>query len=270
MENPQNIDKVNMLNNLKLLNKLGVTFFIMFIVGAFLPLADSGGWSSETWSFYNLAEPTLLIILAVLGSVIYASGINRLAGRGLSLLFIVLICGWLISELYEIYDFAKSARDGRTFAFKHFSRAFEEVFDALNIQLIDVISPASILLVISFVGIFGCIFSPRYKENKSLQATLLGQEVPTDEDSLSASRESKNTKGNNLSLSFIKAKKLLTVIVIKVISLVKYIYKVIKPLVEAALDKAADIICQKQPNLKREQVKLALVAIFIVLIIVIL
>ena len=268
MENQQlvNVNRTEALNHLKLLNKLGAAFFIMFLAGAYLPLANLDGWSKETFNLYTLAEPTLLMVLAVLGVTIYATGISRLAGRAISLLFVVLIVGWLLSQLYDIYDLAKTAREirGRDFEFKHFARSFKDMFGALPIRARDFVSPAVALLVISFIGIVGCIFSPRYKENNSLKAVLLGQHISTDEESSSVSQESKNTKG---AVSVVdNGKNLLSLIVTKTITLIKYAYQIIKPLIEALLDKAADIICKQQPNLKREQVKLALLAIFIVLI----
>ncbi|MGB0937743.1 MAG: hypothetical protein ACPGTQ_09805 [Colwellia sp.] len=268
MENQQlvNVNRTDALSHFKLLNKLGAVFFIMFLAGVYLPLADLGGWSNETFNLYSLAEPTFLIVLAVLGVVTYLSGISRVAGRAISALFVALILGWLISQLYDIYDLAKTAREmrGRDFEFKHFIRSFKEITGALPVSARDIVSPAVALLVVSFIGIVGCIFSPRYKENKTLKATLLGQQIPADEVSSSVSQESNNTIETSSAVN--NGKNLLSLIITKVVSFIKYAYQIIKPLIDALLDKAADIICKQQPNLKREQVKLALLAIFIVLI----
>ncbi|TMP77690.1 hypothetical protein CWB71_19275 [Pseudoalteromonas sp. S983] len=266
MEKHHSATQGNTLTHLKLLNKLGAAFFVMFIIGAYLPLADLGGWSTENFSLYKLAEPSLLIVLAVTGTLIYASGVSRLAGRAVSFLFVILIVGWFLSQLYDIYDMAKTYREvrGRPFEFKHFARSFEDVVGALNIQGEDIISPASFLLVISFIGIAGCIYSPRYRENKLLKATLLGQNVPASESPLSSANENGNSNKEKTVIA--KGKNLLSIIVLKAIRFIKYIYKIVKPLIEALLDKAADIICEKQPNLEREKVKWVLLAIIIVLI----
>jgi hypothetical protein len=268
MENQQlaNVNRADALNHLKLLNKLGAAFFIMFIAGVYLPLANLDSWSDQTFNLYTLTEPTFLMVLAVMGVVMYISGISRVAGRAISALFVVLILGWLISQLYDIYDLAKTAREmrGRDFEFKHFIRSFKEITGALPVSARDIVSPAMALLVISFVGIVGCVFSPRYKENKPLKVVLLGQQIPADEESPSVSQENKNTKGAASAID--NGKNLLSLIITKAVSFIKYAYQIIKPLVDALLDKAADIICKQQPNLKREQVKLALLAIFIVLI----
>ena len=74
----------------------------------------------------------------------------------------------------------------------------------------------------------------------------------------------RNTNKENSVIA--KGKNLLSIIVLKAIRFIKYIYKIVKPLIEALLDKAADIICEKQPNLDREKVKWVLLAIIIVLI----
>lgn len=258
MENHHSATQGNTLTHLKLVNKLGAAFFVMFIIGAYLPLADLGGWSTENFSLYKLAEPTLLIILAVIGTLIYASGISRLAGRAVSFLFVILIVGWFLYQLYDIYDMAKTYREmrGRSFEFKHFTRSFEDVVGALNIQGEDIISPASFLLVISFIGITGCIYSPRYRENQPLKATLLGQNVPASESILSSANENGSTNKENSVIA--KGKNLLSIIVLKAIRFIKYIYKIVKPLIEALLDKAADIICEKAAKLRPREAQMGI------------
>jgi hypothetical protein len=268
MENQQqvNYSRSDAFNHFKVMNKLGATFFVLFLIGTFLPLANLDGWSKETISLNTLANPTFLIILALIGSVANLSGLSRIAARSVSLLFIMLIIGWCLVQLYDIYDLAKTAREirGRDFEFKHLARSFKEMFGALPIQARDIISPAVALLMISFIGILGCIFSPRYKENKPLKAALLGHKISIDEENPSMSQENKNTIGAASAID--NGKNLLNLIATKIMIFIKYAYQIIKPLIEALLDKAADIICKQQPNLKREQVKLALLAIFIVLI----
>jgi len=272
MENQQVVryNKSNAVNQLKVMNKLGATFFILFILGVFLPLANLGGWSKETFNLYTLAEPIILIVLAVSGFVVYLTGISRLTGRVISLLFVVLVLGWLLSQLYDIYDLAKTAREirGRDFEWKHFARSFKEMISVLPIRGRDLVSPASFLLALSFVGITACIFSPRYKENKQLKAAILGK--PLDENNHTSIDESPSIPDNK-SLLVDKLKISSSVVITKVISCLKYAYQVIKPLVDALLDKAADIICKQQPNLKRKQVKMVLLGgIFILIYLIIL
>jgi hypothetical protein len=265
MENQQVVsyNKSNAVNHLKVMNKLGATFFILFIVGAFLPLANLGGLSKETLNLYTLAEPIFLLALAVSGVMVYLTGISRFAGRAISLLFTVLVLGWFLSQLYDIYDLAKSAREirGRDFEWRHFARSFKEMAGALPIRGKDLVSAASCLLALSFVGITACIFSPRYKENKQFKAAILAQPVE------STSRVD-NTEVNTAKASSLlnNLKSTLSLVITKAIASIKYVYQIVKPLVNALLDKGADIICKQQPNLKREQVKMVLLGVMIVLI----
>jgi hypothetical protein len=259
-------NKTNRLNHLKVMNKLGTTFFILFLVGAFLPLANLGGWSNETLNLYTIAEPVFLLALAVSGAVVYLTGISRLAGRAISLLFVVLVLAWFLSQLYDIYDLAKSAREmrGRDFEWKHFTRSFKDMFEALPIRARDLVSPASFLLALSFVGITACIFSPRYKENKQFKAAILGQALEIN-DSTTAVEKSETNAGEESSLVE-KLKSTLSLVFTKATGLIKYVYQIIKPLIDALLDKTTDIICKQQPNLKREQVKMVLLGVLVVLI----
>lgn len=268
MENQQliNYNRADAFNHFKVMNKLGATFFILFLIGAFLPLANLGGWSKETFNLYTLAEPVFLIVLAVSGAVVYLTGISRFTGRVISLLFTVLVLGWFLSQLYDIYDLAKSAREirGRDFEWKHFARSFKEMIGALPIRGRDLVSPASFLLAFSFVGITTCIFSPRYKENKQFKAAIFEQSLEVNE----STSTSENTKTNTTETSSLVAslKSTLSLVITKAIAFIKYVYQVVKPLVNALLDKGADIICKQQPNLKREQVKMALFGVLVVLI----
>lgn len=268
MENQQVVsyNKTNMLNHLKVMNKLGTTFFILFLVGALLPLANLDGWSKETFNLYNLAEPVFLIALAVSGVVVYLTGISRLVGRAISLLFVVLVLSWLLSQLYDIYDLAKSAREmrGRDFEWKHFARSFKEMIGALPIRGRDLISPASFLLILSFVGITACIFSPRYKENKQLKAAILGQSIEINGESVAVEKSVTNVAEEGSLLA--KLKGISSFAITKTVGFVKYAYQIIKSLVDALLDKAADIICKQHTNVKREQVKMVLLGVLIVLI----
>lgn len=268
MENQQLVsyNRADALNHFKLMNKLGATFFILFLVGAYLPLANLGGWSKETFNLYTLAEPVFLIVLAVGGVVVYLTGISRFSGRVISLLFVVLVLSWLLSQLYDIYDLAKSAREirGRDFEWKHFARSFKEMIGALPIRGRDLVSPASFLLALSFVGITACIFSPRYKENKHFKAAVLGQPIEVSDSTSTVDNTEANTaKASSLVTNL---KSTLSLVITKAIAFIKYVYQIVKPIVNALLDKGADIICKQQPNLKREQVKMVLLGVMIVLI----
>jgi len=268
MENQQLVSysRSDAINHFKVMNKLGATFFILFLIGAFLPLANLDGWSKETISINTLANPTFLIILAVIGSVANLSGLSRIAARSVSLLFITLIFGWCLVQLYDIYDLAKTAREirGRDFEFKHFARSFKDMFEILPIRARDLVSPASFLLALSFVGITACIFSPRYKENKQFKAAILGQALEIN-DSIAAVEKSETNAGKES--SFVEnIKSTLSLAIKKATGFIKYAYQITKPLVDALLDKAADIICKQQPNLKREQVKMVLLGVLVVLI----
>jgi hypothetical protein len=268
MENQQliNYNRTDAFNHFKVMNKLGSTFFILFLIGAFLPLANLDGWSKETLNLYTLAEPFFLIVLAVSGAVVYLTGVSRFTGRVISFIFVVLVFSWLLSQLYDIYDLAKSAREirGRDFEWKHFARSFKEMIGALPIRVRDLVSPASFLLALSFVGISACIFSPRYKENKQFKAAIFEQSLEVNE----STSTSDNTKTNTSEKpSFVaNFKSTLSLVITKSIAFIKYVYQVVKPLVNALLDKGADIICKQQPNLKREQVKMVLLGSIIVLI----
>lgn len=91
------------LYHFKVKNKLGVTFFSLFVLGAFLPLIDLSDFSDDTISLFTLASPTYLIILAVIGSIVNITGFSRLAARVVALIFITLIVGWLLSALFDVY-----------------------------------------------------------------------------------------------------------------------------------------------------------------------
>jgi len=255
MENQQvsTSNTSNALSHIKIMNKLGTSFFIMFLVGAMLPLADLGGWSNETLSLYNFAEPTLLMILAVIGTLVYFSGISRTGGRIISFLFIACVIGAIYSQLQEIAEATRGMR-GNNFDLKNILRGF---------PVKELVSVASVLLVISFIGILGGIFSPRYKENKQLKAAITGQNIELNESETSTNPESNNATKSEF---VIKIKAFVNNLITKVIYIAKYAYQIIKPLINSLLDKGTDIICKQQPQLKREQVKMVLGGILVVLI----
>ena len=157
-------------NNKLIMNKLGASFFIMFLVGAMLPLVNFGEWSTETISLYNLVKPTVLMIVAAFGVLVYASGINKTVGRLISLTFIALIVEANLSQLQDIYELITSG--GRNFDFKDMLRDIDKLLSTLPIPRRELISVASVLLIISFIGIIGGIFSPRYKERKQVRNTV--------------------------------------------------------------------------------------------------
>jgi len=157
-------------NNKLIMNKLGASFYIMFLVGAMLPLVDLSGWSTETISLYNLTKPTLLMILAAVGVLVYLSGISGAAGRLISLTFISFIVVANFNELKEFYNLITS--NGRNFELKHILSDVDKFLSTLPIPKERLISVASVLLFISFIGIFCGIFSPRYKLRKHLKEAV--------------------------------------------------------------------------------------------------
>jgi hypothetical protein len=251
MENQQSVqyERAGALKNFKVMNKLGTLFFAMFLIGAMLPLVDLGGWSNETLSLYYFEEPTFLMILAVAGLAAFVSGISRTAARVIALLFVGIILIECISQILDLYDIARS---------------WEQLFESLPIRGKDLISAASVMLSISFIGIFGCVFAPRYKENKQLKAAITGQAIIGTEGSDTANG-SKNAVGDSVPM-LEKIKNFIAIAAKKILDAIKYIYQIIQPPVNAMLDKVADIVCEKQPQLKREQVKLALLIVLVVLI----
>ncbi|MCW8833312.1 MAG: hypothetical protein OQK03_08345, partial [Colwellia sp.] len=76
------------LKHVKLMNKLGASFFILFLISMSLSLADLGEWSDKTLNLYNIFEPTFLMVLAVIATIVYALGINKTLGRVISFIFI--------------------------------------------------------------------------------------------------------------------------------------------------------------------------------------
>ena len=273
MENKQlvsiniNTNTNTALSHFKLINKLGASFFVLFIIGSFLPLIDLGEWSNKTINLYNLASPMLLIVIAALGVVVNLTGVSRTAARILALSFVVIVMGWLLSQLYDIYDMAKVAREirGRDFEFKHFVRSIKGMVQGLPIKSADdLFSVASILLIASFIGLVGCIFSPRYKENKQFKAAILGQPVEVNDSTSTVDNTEVNTAKASSLVNNLKST--LSLVITKAIASIKYVYQIVKPLINALLDKGADIICKQQPNLKREQVKMVLLGVMIVLI----
>lgn len=274
MDNQQaaNVNNNNALSHLVIMNKLGASFFIMFLVGAMLPLVDLGSFSNKTISLYNLAEPILLMVLATVGVLVYLSGISRTAGRTVSFMFIAIIIFPLLSQLYDVYDLAKSAAvrrhdlGGAGFEFNDVLSRLERMMKAIDIRAAkDLISVASVLLAASFIGIIGGISSPRYKENKQIKAAITGQQTELTETESDASANTEVNKANK-SAFLAKVKTRVNGLITKLIEIYKHVYQIVKPLIDSLLDKGADIICKQQSLLKRDQVKMLLVVILVVLI----
>ena len=256
----------NLLEHIKIMNKLGASFFIMFIIAAVLPLVDLGAFSTETISLYSLVEPTFLMVLATVGVLVYLSGISRTAARAVSFIFVAIVVVQLLSQLYDAYDLYKSVREmsGGTVKFKYFVRHISETLRGFE-SLYGKPTFSLILLIVSFFGIVGGIFSPRYKENKQLKAVITGQEFELTETDISADADPKSKRVNKSEV-LVKAKILVNKLIKKVIETAKYTYQIVKPLVNSLLDKGTDIVCQQQPQLKRGQVKMVLGGLLILLI----
>lgn len=253
----------NALKQLKLMNKLGVSFFILFLISMSLSLVDLGEWSNETINLYNIFEPTFLMILAVIGAIVYALGINRTLSRVISFIFIALVVSTCLSQLYDIYDVAKSAREARglDFEFKHFVRAMNEMIKSSPVHVFNNKTvPLNIIIVvtllpISLIGIMGGIFSPRFKENKALNAAIIGQQFESTQLGSTTNIESDKTNKSGFTL---KVKTLLNNLLVKIINVIKTIYNIVKPLINSLLNKGTEVICKQQPQLKSAQVKMVL------------
>ena len=261
----------NLFNELKILNKLGASFFIMFIIGTFLPLVDLGEYVEETISLYFLTEPTILLIFAFIGCVIFISGISQTAARLISITFIVFVFGSIFSQLYDIYDLAREARElrGRTFEFKHFVDALEDSMNTLprNLRRLDyLVSPASVLLCISFIGIIGCMVSPRYKTNNNLRAILKGESVESIEADISSEKDASQNTKTNFHEFISKASALFKNLIVRIFEIIQLVYQVVAPLVSSLLEKSANFICEKQPHFEKQKVKMVLTILLALLV----
>jgi len=187
MENNQavTLNASDALKHVKLMNKLGASFFILFLISMSLSLADLGEWSDKTLNLYNIFEPTFLMVLAVIGTIVYASGINKILGRVISFIFITIVLSTFLSQVFDVLEVAKSAREARglNFEFKHMVRALNEVIKSSPFHMRQYSTPplniilVMTLLPISLIGIIGGIFSPRFKENKALKAVITGKKI---------------------------------------------------------------------------------------------
>jgi hypothetical protein len=250
------------LYHFKVKNKLGVTFFSLFVLGAFLPLIDLSDFSDDTISLFTLASPTYLIILAVIGSIVNITGFSRLAARVVALIFITLIVGWLLSALFDVYQATLEWGNGRDVRLSHFIKVLTSMTGFMPNRVEDYVSLASVLLTVSFVGIAACIFSPRYKENVAFKAAVLGNSQITEE-SMSTSLDAE--KRSDSSSRFIQKITLtLSLAIKKVTTFIQFIYLIIQPLVNSMLEKGTDIICKQNTALRREHVKMSLLAASIV------
>tara|TARA_B110000211_G_C14093249_1_gene560764 strand:- start:4810 stop:5646 length:837 start_codon:yes stop_codon:yes gene_type:complete len=272
MENNQTVafNASNALKHLKLMNKLGASFFIMFLISMSLSLADLGEWSDKTLNLYNIFEPTFLMVLAMTGAIVYGLGINRTLGRVISFIFIAIVLSTFLSQVFDVLEVVKSAREARglNFEFKHMVRALNEVIKSSPFHMRQYSTPplniilVMTLLPISLIGIIGGIFSPRFKENKTLNAAITGKKVEITESESSNSIESNTgTKYD----AILKAKKILNNLIAKVFDVIKSFYHIIKPLINSLLDKGTEFICKHQTQLKPDKVKMTLGGILTVL-----
>ncbi|MCW8832313.1 MAG: hypothetical protein OQK03_03245, partial [Colwellia sp.] len=188
----------------------------------------------------------------------------------ISFIFIAIVLSTFLSQVFDVLEVAKSAREARglNFEFKHVVRALNEVIKSSPFHLRQYSTPplniilVMTLLPISLVGIIGGIFSPRFKENKALNAAITGKKIELSEAELSNNIEPDTETKNSVIL---KLKIILNNIIAKVFNAIKSIYHLVKPLVNSLLDKGTDIICSHQSQLKREQVKMILGGILAIL-----
>ena len=270
MENNQAVtfNANSALKHVKLMNKLGASFFILFLISMSLSLADLGEWSDKTLNLYNIFEPTFLMILAITGAIVYGLGINRTLGRVISFTFIAIVLSTFLSQVFDVLEAAKSAREARglNFEFKHVVRALNEVIKPSPFHMRQYSPPPlNIILVMTFlpislIGIVGGIFSPRFKENKALHSAITGKKVEITEtsNSIESNKETKND-------AILKAKTILNKLIAKVFGVIKSIYHIVKPLINSLLDKSTEFICKHQTQLKPDKVKMTLGGILTIL-----
>jgi hypothetical protein len=173
---------------------------------------------------------------------------------------------WLLSSLYDIYDFAKEARElrGRDFEFKYFVRALGDVIENSPLDSLDRLPIAGFLLFLSSIGIIGCIWSPRFTENKLFYATLMGRSLSEGERkdmSKSVTENDRNTES-----FLIKTKQLTKSGVVTLFAFVKDIYKIIVPMIDSILDKCTNIICKQQASIDPKLVKKILIGMLLILV----
>ena len=235
MENNQTVafNTSNALKHLKLMNKLGASFFIIFLISMSLSLADLGEWSDKTLNLYNIFEPTFLMVLAMTGAIVYGLGINRTLGRVISFIFIAIVLSTFLSQVFDVLEVAKSAREARglNFEFKHMVRALNEVIKSSPFHMRQYSTPplniilVMTLLPISLIGIIGGIFSPRFKENKTLNAAITGKKVEiTESESSNSIEPNTGTKYD----AILKAKAIFNNFIAKVFGVIKSIYHIVK------------------------------------------
>lgn len=253
----------------RIVNKLGGSFFILFLIGAFLPLVAAGGWSQEKISLYEYDQPLLLMFIALIGIIVYLSGISRLFARVISSVFIAVVILTILSNAYDIYEAAKILR-ANEFRVSYLVRSISEALapysfvtkQDLGSKVQYTLSIGAVILTLSFVGIIGCIFSPRYKENKELQEKIVEENINS-----SVSHTSKETETGNID-TLTTEKMLTNSLMAKLISFVKHIYSIVAPVINTLLDKCSNLICDKIPTLKpnQQKVKFGLGCILIILI----
>ncbi|WP_351011621.1 hypothetical protein [Shewanella sp. S1-58-MNA-CIBAN-0166] len=262
-------DNTKKFSGFRIVNKLGGSFFILFLIGAFLPLVAAGGWSQEKISLYEYDQPLLLMFIALIGIIVYLSGISRLFARVISSVFIAVVILTILSNAYDIYEAAKILR-ANEFRVSYLVRSISEALapysfvtkQDLGSKFQYTLSIGAVILTLSFVGITGCIFSPRYKENKELQEKIVEENINS-----SVSHTWKETETGNID-SLTTEKMLTNSLMAKLISFVKHIYSIVAPVINTLLDKCSNLICDKIPTLKpnQQKVKFGVGCILIILI----
>lgn len=255
------VNHLNALGHFKVLNKLGTIFFILFIVSAFMPFATD--FITDA-SLYARIQPTFLIFIALIAAVVFVTGVSRNIARGITILFII-ISLFAISSLGEQTSQLNSLfGTGNTSSLKAgwiiLKESIVTTADSRTATTFK-FSPSLILMLIAFLGILGCTFSPRYKENKALIAFLTSKEFmgqatmndDSDSPSTNVAVDAQTTGEANVS---IKAK--LDILGQKAVVIAKN--------TDTLFDKASKTLCDKKAELNHKHVKIALYSVTALLI----
>ena len=258
--------QLNALGHFKVLNKLGTVFFILFIVTAFRPFS-SGMFGIES-SLYSRVEPTFLIFLAGCAVVVFISGVSHKAARVVTVLFILV-------ALLAISDLGEEASQVNSLFGSSGTSGFKEGIAILKDGIMSStnnrsttsfqFSPSLILMCISFIGIIGCIWSPRYKENKDLISSLTSKDIlvkatadidapitnetPLTNKVFNTQTESAVTSSMNEKIGALYQKVL-----------------VVAKKVDSLFNEATNKVCEKKPTLNSKHVKIALYGAAVLLI----
>jgi hypothetical protein len=237
--------------SIKPLNKLGASFFALFLLGSFLPLFSD--FFGESISLYETVDSKFLFVLAFAGIVVFLSGVSRIVARLTAGLFIGFIVFGAIAAVWDAYDYKEGIAE-LLVLLKEFAQVGAQA-------VANAMSPvAGISLLISFMGIACCIRAPRYKENLKLRDKLFGIKAENTASEITLETtpsEERHKTEQALPGSF------WDVLLQKTKNIAAVIYRIGKPVLQAYLDKGTELLCKIFPNLNRDYVRHALLVILV-------